>query len=100
MNRRTERLVHTIFHSINHSESEEIDFGYEFHEFHIVVIPQSTYDCTFDRSTSHIELPVDHDEFQEQNPLRIVFVFIRTYALESMDENVLKFAKVQKYLKV
>ena len=43
---------------------------------------------------------VDQDEFQEQNPLRIVFVFIRTYALESKDENVLKFAKVQKYLKV
>ena len=64
MNRRTKRLVQTIFYSINHSESEEIDFGNEVNEFPIAVIRQSTYEGTFDQSTSHIELPGDHYELQ------------------------------------
>ena len=64
LNRRTERLVHNIFHSINHSEGEEIDFGNEINHFRVAVIRRSTYDGTFEWSASQIELPVDHEELQ------------------------------------
>ena len=55
LNRRTERLIHNIFHSINHSEGEEIDFGNVIIEFRVAVIRRSTYEGTLDGSTSQIE---------------------------------------------